>query len=68
MIRAYFHMFVFFGDASADVQLPCLGVEVDGGYADEEDYVNPGGGGAAGAGFGGYAADGGGAEEVVGCY
>jgi len=49
------------------VQLACLSVEVYTCYADEEGYVHAGGGRGTGAGFGGYAADRGGAEEVGGC-
>jgi hypothetical protein len=51
----------------ANVQLAGLGIEVDGRNADEEVHVYAGRRGAAGCGFGCYAADGGGAEEVSWC-
>lgn len=57
-------VFVFFNYLSADVELPCLCVEVNRGYEDGEVDVNPCARGRTCGGFGCYAADCGGAEDV----
>jgi len=62
----HFRELVLFGDLARDVQLAGLRVEVDGPHSDQERRVDAVGGGAAGGGFGGYAPEGGGAEEVGG--
>jgi len=63
---ADFRELVLLGDLARDVQLAGLRVEVDGPNPDQERCVDAVRGRAAGGGFGGYAAEGGGAEEVGG--
>ena len=57
-------MLCFFGDLTRYMKLRGLGVEVGAADADKEGGVNAGRRGGAGSRFSGYAADGGGAEEI----
>lgn len=68
MICANLYVFVFLGNAARDVELACLGVEIEGCHTDGESGMDAGAGGTAGTGFSGDAADCGGTQEVKRSY
>ena len=61
----HFGVFGLLDDAARDVELGGLHVEVEGGDGGHEIHVDASGGGGARGGFGGDAAEGGGAQEIA---